>query len=158
MPRFFCAVEIKFEMRDVILGGRGKMGTMIPGGSDRGRRADVVWCRLIFVQCTRLYSYYSNNKVPMHTHTDPQCTQHWMHGQQTNRLDRYITVEREKKNRLSRPASSSLGTEWKKQEKRNNADKKKRADWANRWEPGKMHSIIHTHTVCVQKQRIGNYW
>jgi hypothetical protein len=55
-----------------------------------------------------------------------------MPGQQTNRLDRYITVEREKKNRLSRPASSSLGTEWKKQEKRNNADKNKRTDWANR--------------------------
>ena len=41
MPRLFCAVEIQFEMRDVIMGGRGKMGTMIPGGSDRGRRADV---------------------------------------------------------------------------------------------------------------------
>lgn len=85
----------------------------------------------------------------MHTHTDPQCTQHWMPGQQTNRLDRYITVEREKKNRLSRPASSSLGTEWKKQEKRNNADKKKELTGRIDENPAKCTvSYTHTQSAC----------
>ena len=89
-----------------------------------------------------------------------------MLDQQTNRLDRYITVEREKKNRLSRPASSSLGTEWEKKTKTKKNKKKKQRRQKKKELTERIYenpakcavSYTHTHTVCVQKQRIGNYW